>query len=72
MGLIPKKCRGRPRKIETMDTLAVRLPDDLVERIEKYCERLKADLPGFNVSRADAVRQLLTIGIQAEETRLKL
>ena len=71
MSIIPKKPRGRPRKNETMDTLAVRLPDDLVARVEKHIKTLRAQLPGLNVSRADAIRQLLIIGLEAEEGRLK-
>ena len=72
MSLIPKKKRGRPRKPETMDTLAVRIPDDLVERIDNYCDRLHADLPGLNISRADAIRQLITVGLREEGKRLKI
>jgi hypothetical protein len=70
MSIMPKKPRGRPRKAETMDTLAVRLPDDLVKRVDSYCERLRTDLPGLNVARADAIRQLLIVGLQTEEKRL--
>ena len=71
MSIIPKKPRGRPRKSETMDTLAVRLPDDLVERVENYIEALQAQLPGINVTRADAIRQLLIVGLNTEEERIR-
>ena len=72
MSLIPKKKRGRPRKLETMDALAVRIPDDLVERIDVYSERLHIDLPGLNISRADSIRQLITVGLREEEKRLNI
>ena len=72
MSLIPKRPRGRPRKAEVMDTLAVRLPDDLVERVDKYVDLLREDLPGLSISRADAIRQLLMVGLREEEKRLEI
>ncbi len=62
--------RGRPRKDEVMDTLAVRLPDDVVEQIDHYVQMLQKEMPGFNVTRADAVRQLLIVGLREEGRRL--
>ena len=62
--------RGRPKKDSVMDTLAVRLPDELVAEIDTYVGRLQGQLPGFNISRADAIRQLLTVGLKAEVKRL--
>ena len=31
-----------------------------------------SDLPGLNISRADAIPQLITIGLREEEKRLKI
>jgi metal-responsive CopG/Arc/MetJ family transcriptional regulator len=62
--------RGRPRKSEVMETLAVRLPDDLVDQLDEYVDLIKGDFPLLNVTRADAVRQLLAAGIEAEKSRL--
>ncbi len=62
--------RGRPKKDETMDTLAVRLPDSIVEQLDEYVEMVKREYPMMNVTRADAVRQLLDAGIKAEKARL--
>ena len=56
-----------------MDTLAVRLPHDLVNQIDIYVEKLQTDFPGLNITRADAIRQLLTAGLNSEteiKTRL--
>ncbi|MBT4041924.1 MAG: hypothetical protein HOB08_24575 [Rhodospirillaceae bacterium] len=64
--------RGRPKKDAVMDTLAVRLPDELVAEIDTYVSRLQDQLPGFNISRADAIRQLLTVGLKAEVERLDI
>jgi hypothetical protein len=69
MGLLETPKRGRPKKDTTMDTLAVRLPDDLVGQIDAYVARLQDDLPGLNITRADAIRQLLVSGLKAENGR---
>ena len=70
MSLLETRKRGRPKKDSTMDTLAVRLPDDLVSQIDTYVDRLQEQLPGLNITRADAIRQLLAIGLRAEGERL--
>jgi metal-responsive CopG/Arc/MetJ family transcriptional regulator len=62
--------QGRPKKDAVMDTLAVRLPDDLVQQIDEYVGVIKSEFPRLNVTRADAVRQLLAAGIDAEKERL--
>lgn len=62
--------RGRPRKPDKMESLAVRLPDELVQEIDDYVERIKSEFPLINVSRGDAIRQLLAAGIEAEKIRL--
>jgi predicted transcriptional regulator len=71
MSLLETRKRGRPKKETVMDTLAIRLPDDLVEQLDKYVERLQEDLPGLNITRADAIRQLLAVGLKTEKERLK-
>ena len=73
MGSKNKPKRGRPKKNTIMDTLAVRLPHDLVNQIDVYVDKLQTDFPGLNITRADAIRQLLTSGLNAEteiKTRL--
>jgi hypothetical protein len=70
MSLLETRKRGRPKKDAVMDTLAVRLPEDLVSNIDGYIERLQQQLPGMNVTRADAIRQLLTVGLKLETARL--
>lgn len=53
----------------TPDTrqLAIRLPGDLVHRIEAHAERLRADLPGLAVTRTDAIRILLADALSYAE-----
>ena len=62
--------RGRPAKEATMDTLAVRLPDDLLRQVDEYMGRIKQGWPLLNVTRADALRQLIGAGLEAERKRL--
>ena len=38
-----KPKRGRPKKNTIMDTLAVRLPHDLVNQIDNYVDKLQTD-----------------------------
>ena len=40
--------------------VAFRLPESLVERIDRHVERMNGANPGLDFSRADAVRSLLT------------
>ena len=47
---------------------AVRLPPELLERIDRYAVRLEAELH-LSVSRSDALRRLLTLALEdAEDT----
>src|SRR5229473_5285725 len=39
--------------------VAFRLDEDLVKRLDKYANQLEREMPGFKVSRADAVQLLL-------------
>jgi hypothetical protein len=39
--------------------VAFRLDEDLVKRLDKYAKQMEHEMPGFKVSRADAVRLLL-------------
>ena len=56
----PAKGAGSPQ--------AVRLPPELLERIDRYAARLEHDLH-LSVSRSDALRRLLTLALEdAEDT----
>jgi len=47
---------------------AVRLPGELLERIDRYAARLEGELH-LSVSRSDALRRLLTLALEdAEDT----
>ena len=63
--------RGRPKKESTMDSLSLRVPGKLAGEIDDYAARLQEELPLLTISRADAIRQLIAVGIQQEQKRLK-
>jgi len=58
--------RGRPKKETTMEALPLRISDELSKQIDEYHQRLQRQLPGLNISKADAVRQLITVGLKYE------
>ena len=63
--------RGRPKKESTMDSLSLRVPEELVGKIDVYTAKLQEELPLLSITRADAIRQLIAVGIKAEQKRLK-
>lgn len=70
MALLDSPKRGRPKKDDAMGALALRLPQALVEEIDAYSAALQEQLPGLNITRADAVRQLIAMGLKVEQERL--
>ena len=71
MATKPARTRGRPPKGSTMDSMAIRLPDEQIREIDDYIVKVKEAWPLLNISRADAIRQLLAAGIAAEMVRMK-
>ena len=54
--------------VEVLTPQAVRLPAELLERIDRYAARLEAELH-LSVSRSDALRRLLSLALEdAEDT----
>ena len=62
--------RGRPKKESTMEALPLRISDELSKQIDEYHQQLQNQLPGLNISKADAVRQLITVGLKDENKKL--
>ena len=58
-----KTKRGRPKKDSVMDTIAVRLPYETILEIDNYVNQIKKKFLGMNVTRADAIRQLINYGL---------
>ena len=54
---------GRPRSAAPKAVTAFRLPPDLLARIDAYAERLRQEAPWADVTRAHAVRALLTLAL---------
>ena len=50
-----------------MTQIAMRLPVELLERVDRYAEKLKAETQWATVTRADALRALLVQGLGAVE-----
>ena len=67
--MIEKPKRGRPKKESVMDTLAVRLPYDIILQIDLYVNEIKEQFQGMNVTRADAIRRLINIGLDKNKKK---
>ncbi len=52
------KRQNQPKQPTTQ--LAFRLPDSLIQRLDRHVERMAKELPGLEFTRVDAVRSLLT------------
>ena len=64
--------RGRPKKESVMDALAVRLPHETILEIDLYVNQIKKQYPGMNVTRADAIRQLIHKSLEGNKLQEKL
>jgi hypothetical protein len=62
---------GRPKSAHPQTLTAFRLPPELLARIDAYAERLRAEVPWSNATRADAVRALLTSSLDRLEAEGK-
>lgn len=62
--------RGRPKKDSIMEALPLRISEELSKQIDEYRQRLQNQLPGLNISKADAVRQLITVGLKEKDRAL--
>jgi hypothetical protein len=51
---------------------AVRLPAEVMPRLDRLAAALQASLPGVTITRADALKAAIVSGLQAEEARLGL
>jgi metal-responsive CopG/Arc/MetJ family transcriptional regulator len=72
MPILDSPRRGRPKKDSVMGSVAVRLSEELLEEVDEYLSVLSEQLPGLSISRADAIRQLIAVGLRSEKTRFKI
>ncbi|MDQ3298953.1 MAG: ribbon-helix-helix domain-containing protein [Myxococcota bacterium] len=54
---------------ESTTQVAFRLPDSLIERLDRHVKRMDAENPGLEFNRADAVRSLLTRALDTLEPK---
>ena len=54
-----------------METVSTRVSNGMASAIDAYQQELQAEVPLLNVGRADAVRQLLALGIETAVARRK-
>lgn len=55
---------ARPRKTATMTTVSIRLPVTMLEDVDACTARLQEDTPLLIVTRTDALRFLLQVGLR--------
>lgn len=58
---------GRPKLPEPMETVSVRLSAVMLKDIDDYLAQMKIEAPFLMLNRADAIRQLLAIGLNFEK-----
>ena len=61
---------GRPPGPEPTETLALRLGESVVEALDRYRDELASKMPGFTVTRNDAMRRLLVTGLEREGVKV--
>ena len=61
--MAPRKGRSvaTPKTRLSDAQIAVRLPGDLLARLDEQVERLRAERPGLAITRSDAVREILYV-----------
>ena len=62
---------ARPRKDETLVTVSVRLPQALLGQVDDCAKALEEEAPLLQVTRTDAVRYLIQIGLEQFSKRKK-
>ena len=70
----PGQGRGRGRPVKGIRNwgLGRKLEDDLSDQIDQYLKFLETDpaYKGLGVSKADAIRRLIMLGLEAEKGRM--
>ena len=60
--------RGRPRRpprAQRVHVLTLRVPEELLRRLDAYTAQVQAARPSLRLSRADVLRMLLDKGLRA-------
>ena len=67
----PALRRGRPKRPQGaphVQILTLRLPEELLRRLDAYTARVQAAQPYLRVSRAEVLRMLLDEGLRRHDT----
>ena len=67
----PAPQRGRPKRpprAQRVHVLTLRVPEELLRRLDAYTAQVQAAQPYLRLSRADVLRMLLDKGLSAEES----
>ena len=70
----PMKQRGRPRRpspTQRVRVLTLRVPEELLRRLDAYTTQMQAAQPYLRLSRADVLRMLLDKGLSVISCRTK-
>jgi len=70
----PMKQRGRPKRpprAQRVHILTLRVPEELLRRLDAYTAQVQAAQPYLRLSRADVLRMSLDQGLSATSGRAK-
>ena len=62
---------ARPKKPETLSTISVRLQPTLLDAVDQCAAKLQKEVPLLQVTRTDAVRYLIQLGVEEFERASK-
>lgn len=65
------KKTGRPRAAVPTIQTGIRLPADLLARVDVYLEQLRREVAWANPTRADAIRALLGQALEVHEAKAR-
>ena len=50
---------ARPKKLETMELVSIRVPRAMIDELDRYTETLREETPLLAITRTDTIRYLL-------------
>jgi len=62
---------ARPKKPETLSTISVRLQPSMLDAVDQCAAKLQKEVPLLQVTRTDAVRYLIQLGVEEFERASK-
>jgi len=62
---------GRPRAASKSIVISIRLPEEVIDRLDAYVNDLRSITPGINITRTDAARAILVKYLPEKTTARK-